>query len=74
MGGAEAQSDCGTAGAVTTEEFLKAGRLRKKADGQPYQPTEAQLRFLRESAREGQRLMREDAEALNAFGRRLYRT
>ena len=49
---------------VGMEEFL-AESLKLK-DGKPFRPTETQLRFLRESAASGQRLLREDAEALSA--------
>lgn len=49
---------------VGMEEFL-AERLKLK-DGSPYQPTETQLRFLREAAAKGQKRQREDADALTA--------
>jgi hypothetical protein len=57
---------------VSMEEFL-AESLKLK-DGSPYQPTETQLLFLSQAARKGQRLLREDAEAMNASARRLYRS
>jgi hypothetical protein len=41
---------------VGIEEFLRE-RLKRK-DGEPFRPTEIQLRFLRESAAKGQRLLR----------------
>jgi hypothetical protein len=49
---------------VSPEEFLMEGL--KHRDGSTFRPTETQLRFIREAASSGQRLQREDAEALAA--------
>ena len=47
---------------VTPEQFLSEGLKLK--DGQTFEPTEWQLRFIRESAAKGQALQRADAAAL----------
>ncbi len=54
------------------ERFL-AESVRTK-DGQPFRPTEFQLRFLRKIGQASQRMQQEDAEAIAALTRRNYRS